>query len=72
MRRNETTAKTEGQRLPSFSDEFVPENTRLRLMHLVAPHVDSFNYFLDVGLSSAVADVLPLDMQVFISVIYEC
>lgn len=63
MRKNEVLAKTEGQRIPSFSDKFVPEKTRKRLVHLVAPHVDSYNYFLEIGLPTAISDMLPLDMQ---------
>ena len=62
MRKNEVIARTEGQRIPSFSEKFVPENTRKRLIHLVAPHVDSYNYFLELGLETAIADILPLEM----------
>lgn len=62
MRKNEVIARTEGQRVPSFSEKFVPENTRKRLIHLVAPHVDSYNYFLELGLETAIADILPLEM----------
>jgi DNA-directed RNA polymerase I subunit RPA2 len=63
VRKNEVLAQTVGQRLPSGADKFVPESTHKRLKHLVAPHVDSFNYFLENGLTTAVADILPLEMQ---------
>lgn len=56
-------AKTAGQRLPSGADKFVPETTHRRLQHLVAPHVDSYNYFLEYGLTTAVSDLLPLEVQ---------
>jgi DNA-directed RNA polymerase beta subunit len=63
MRKVDVVAKTEGQRIPSCSDKFVPERTRKRLQHLVAPHVESFNYFLDSGLSTAIEDILPLEVS---------
>lgn len=57
-------AITPGQRLPSFVDDgFVSEKTRRRLEHLVAPHVDSYNYFISQGLSTAIADISQLEMK---------
>ena len=50
-------AKVSGQRVPSYSNKFVNSDTRDRLEHLVAPHVDSFNYFLEFGLTEAIADI---------------
>ena len=49
--------KVEGQRVPSYSNRFVNTETRDRLEHLVAPHVDSFNYFLEYGLNEAISDI---------------
>ena len=30
--------------------------------HYVAPHVDSFNYFLESGVDEIVRDIVPLDI----------
>jgi len=50
------------QRLPGFGDgPFVREDVHLRLRHLVAPHVDSYDYFLEEGLAKAVADLPQVD-----------
>lgn len=56
---------TPGQRLPAFYEEGVRCNDKvaLRLQHLVAPHVDSFNYFLSHGLASALADLPKMCQQ---------
>jgi DNA-directed RNA polymerase I subunit RPA2 len=45
------------QRLPSVSDTFIDSKAKTRLKHLVAPHVDSFDYFLDHGLTAAIDDL---------------
>jgi len=52
------------QVIPSFANagQFVKPEVHRRLVHLVAPHVDSFDYFLDMGLSDAVADIPPMEM----------
>lgn len=50
-------AKVQGQRVPSYSDRFVNNETKERLEHLVAPHVDSYNYFIEYGLQEAVTDL---------------
>ena len=52
-----------GQRLPSTTDGPVGENAIRRLEHLVAPHVESFNYFLNSGLRTAVADISSLELK---------
>ena len=49
---------------PSSAPMFVPDATALRLEHLVAPHVDSFNYFLEFGIKEAISDLPPLDMRI--------
>lgn len=49
-------------RIPSFSTDPVDEPTMRRLEHLVSAHVDSFNYFLRVGMQGAVADISPIDI----------
>lgn len=48
---------SKGQRLPSFADKFVSSETHTKLEHLVAPHVESFDYCLETGLTSALRDV---------------
>ena len=63
MRKNSAIAKAPGRSIPSFAQGFVDESTRKRLKHIVAPHVDSFNYFLEMGLKTAIANMLPLDMK---------
>ena len=57
-------AKVKGQRVPSYSNKFVNSETRYRLEHLVAPHVDSFNYFLEFGLSQSIADLPAMEFNV--------
>ena len=47
----------------SCTNNFVPPNVQKRLKHLVAPHVDSFNYFLETGNELALEDILPVDVQ---------
>jgi DNA-directed RNA polymerase I subunit RPA2 len=49
--------KLNGQRVPSYSEKFVSSAARQRLEHLVSPHVDSFNYFLEFGLNEAISDI---------------
>ena len=63
--RKTIAASTRDQQIPSFSGagEFVKPSTHHRLVHLVAPHVDSFNYFLDHGLQTAVDDIPAFDFQ---------
>ena len=56
-------ARVDGQRVPSYSDKFVNSETRDRLEHLVAPHVDSFNYFLEYGLAESIADLPPMEFS---------
>ena len=42
-------------------DEFVSDRVYKRLKHLVSPHVDSFDYFLQYGLDAAVEDLPPME-----------
>lgn len=52
------------QPIPSFSGrKFIPEEVRKRLKHIVSPHVDSFNYLIDYGLSEAISDMLPVEVS---------
>lgn len=58
-------AQTEGQRIPSFPDResnggFALEKVMKRLEHIVAPHVDSFDYFLEEGIHTAINDIPPM------------
>ena len=50
--------------LPTFVAGFAEEETKKRLAHLVAPHVDSYNYFLEYGLKEAISDMLPVEMKI--------
>lgn len=50
-------------RVPSYSDGPCDEPTRRRLQHLVAPHVDSFDFFLQSGMHLAAADVSAMELR---------
>jgi len=50
-------------KIPSFSAPFVDPDVRLRLQHLVAPHVDSFDYFLEYGLEEAIQELTPMEFD---------
>ena len=63
MQEGAVVAETVGLRIPSYSDDPVKGDARRRLRHLVSPHVDSFDYFLELGLDSAVADLPPHEEQ---------
>ena len=56
-------AATPGQKLPSYSSSSTSGNARKRLKHLVQPHVDSFNFFLDHGLDLAIEDIPAMDIR---------
>lgn len=48
---------------PSFRSGHLPcTDDVLRLRELTAPHVDSFDYFLDVGLSQGIRDIEPSEL----------
>lgn len=47
--------------LPSYAPKLLDEDVKKRLQHIVAPHVESYNYFLDYGLQEAVADIPPME-----------
>ena len=48
---------------PSYTPGHLPaDEDVLRLRELTTPHVDSFNYFLDVGLSQGVKDIEPAEL----------
>ena len=49
-----------GDHIPSFSVGDVDEKVRTRLKHLVAPHVDSFDYFLEEGVVAASKEIMPM------------
>ena len=63
MKRASVVAHTDGERIPSYAENHVNDSARSKLAHLVAPHVDSFNYFLGSGLYSSLADIPALDMK---------
>eukprot|EP01039_Chlorochromonas_danica_P010940 gene10940-12162_t len=43
--------------VPSFAQKLIDEPTHQKLKFLVAPHVESFDYFVEYGLDDAVADI---------------
>lgn len=49
--------------IPSYASKSLNETAKKRLHHIVAPHVDSFNYFLDYGLNDSVADLPPMEFS---------
>jgi DNA-directed RNA polymerase I subunit RPA2 len=55
--------KVDKSKLPSFSQAFVDPEIRLRLQHLVAPHVDSFDYFIEHGLTDAIELLPPMEID---------
>lgn len=46
--------------IPSFNVGDVSEEVRNRLKHLVSPHVDSFDYFLEEGIVAASKEIMPM------------
>jgi len=52
------------QPVPSFRRAHLSKKSDVRKLHrLSAPHVESYNYFLDVGLSRGVADIEPYEVD---------
>lgn len=50
---------------PSFRSGHVPhEEDVLRYRELTAPHVESYNYFLQVGLDKGIRDIEPIEMSI--------
>lgn len=56
--------KQQSQRIPSYFDGFVSDEVHRRLEHVVAPHVESFNYFLEVGMDDAINAIDPMEMEI--------
>lgn len=54
----------QNQPVPSFASKFIENDVRRRLKHIVAPHVESFDYFIDYGLDEAVADIMPTEIVI--------
>ena len=53
------------QCIPSFNRNPVSKKSDIRKLHkLSAPHVDSFNYFLDAGLHKGVTDIVPYEVDI--------
>ena len=53
------------QPVPSFRRSHVSKTEDIKKLHrLSAPHVESFNYFLDVGLEKGVSDILPYELDI--------
>ena len=56
--------KPPAETCPSFRRGSYPNEKDVeRLRSLTAPHIDSFNYFLDVGLSRGVNDIEPAELD---------
>eukprot|EP00804_Cyclotella_cryptica_P029983 CCRYP_013459-RA/>CCRYP_013459-RA protein AED:0.06 eAED:0.06 QI:398/0.87/0.88/1/0.75/0.55/9/1858/758 len=52
------------QAVPSFHRGYLsPKSSLRKLQRLSAPHVESFNYFLDVGLARGVQDIVPFELD---------
>ncbi len=49
--------------VPSSASGRFPVDTDKNLQRLIRPHIDSFNYMLDGGLASAVADIAPREVR---------
>eukprot|EP00986_Skeletonema_menzelii_P006036 scaffold2280_cov158-Skeletonema_menzelii.AAC.7 len=53
------------QPVPSFRRSHVSKTEDIKKLHrLSAPHVESFNYFLDVGLEKGVSDILAYELDI--------
>ena len=52
-----------GNRLPSYTNKHVIGDERKRLAHLVAPHVESFNYFINHGLLESIQNIPAMDIK---------
>ena len=52
-----------GNRLPSYTDKHVIGDERKRLAHVVAPHVESFNYFINHGLLESIQSIPAMDIK---------
>ncbi|GKZ01462.1 hypothetical protein MPSEU_001096800 [Mayamaea pseudoterrestris] len=51
---------------PSFRSGHLPSETDVeKYRSLAAPHVESFNYFLDYGLGQAIKDIEPAELNMF-------
>jgi hypothetical protein len=62
--RNTMSASVPGMKVPSYAARFVSNDVRKRLKHIVAPHVDSYDYFLESGIHSAIADIPCLTIKI--------
>lgn len=62
--KSSTTKSNIRQPIPSFHRSHLSQkNTLRKLSRLSAPHVESFNYFLDVGLARGVQDIVPYELD---------
>ncbi|KAL7528039.1 hypothetical protein ACHAWF_002413, partial [Thalassiosira exigua] len=66
-RSSKSSSKDDGgikQPIPSFHrSHSTPKSQLRRLRSLSAPHVRSFDYFLDVGLVRGVSDIVPFEVD---------
>ena len=63
-RRKQAPNETTTSYVPSFRGGHLPAREDVdRLRELSAPHVESFNYFLDVGLSQGIKDIEPSELE---------
>jgi DNA-directed RNA polymerase beta subunit len=57
--------------VPSFGSGHLPADEDVaRFRSLVAPHVDSFNFFLDVGLAAGINDIEPIEIDLIDPKVY--
>ena len=58
-------AKTAGQRIPSYpSEDGLNDESKRKREHLVAPHVESFNYFLDNGIHDIIKEMSTMNIKI--------
>lgn len=49
--------------IPSYSKKFITKDVHQKLQHLVSPHVESFNYFIEYGLDEAIYNLIPMEIE---------
>ena len=63
-KKKKTTTPTVAESCPSFGRGHLPNDEDVkRLRSLTRPHVESYNYFLDVGLAKGIKDIEPVELD---------
>ena len=57
--------------IPSFNRGAFPKNISSALKEITAPHINSFNYFIDYGLDQAVLGLNPVEINFEESCLYD-